>query len=222
MLPFCGRKFVLFPLIPWVAVMSAGYAFGTVYNMEAERRRKLIAQLGLWLTVAFIVLRLTNVYGNPPVGLGGVSQGDWHVQPTVEKTIILFFDVEKYPPSLQFLLMTMGPSFLLLAWLEKKNGGQKLSPIWSALLVYGRVPLFYYVLHLYVIHLLAILMAPLFHQPAAWLWHGGFFYGAPDSWGFGLPFIYLMWFTAVAILYLPCRWFAGVKQRRKSWWLSYL
>jgi hypothetical protein len=154
--------------------------------------------------------------------LGGVSQGDWHIQPTLEKTIILFFDVEKYPPSLQFLLMTMGPSLLLLAWLEKKNGAQKLSPILSALLVYGRVPLFYYVLHLYVIHLLAIVVAPLFHQPTAWLWHGGFFFGSPDTWGFGLPFIYLMWFAAVAILYLPCRWFAGVKQRTKSWWLSYL
>jgi uncharacterized membrane protein len=222
LLPFHAREFVLFPIVPWVGVMAAGYVFGTVYEIEPERRRKLIARLGLGLTIAFIVLRLTNLYGNPPVGLGGVSQGDWHVQPTLEKTIILFLDVEKYPPSLQFLLMTLGPSLLLLSWLEKKNGTQKLSPPLSALLVFGRVPLFYYVLHLYLIHTLAYVMALLFHQPASFLLHGGFFFGAPDEYGYGLPFVYLMWLTAVVILYFPCRWFMGVKQRRKDWWLSYL
>ena len=222
LLPFGAREFVLFPIIPWVGVMAAGYVFGTVYQLEPERRRKLIARLGLGLTVAFIVLRLTNLYGNPPAGLGGVSQGDWHVQPTLEKTIILFFDVEKYPPSLQFLLMTIGPSLLLLSWLEKKNGAQKLSAPMSALLVFGRVPMFYYILHLYLIHSLAYIMALVFHQPSKWLLHGGFLFGQPDNYGYGLPFVYLMWATTVIILYFPCRWFMGVKQRRKDWWLSYV
>jgi uncharacterized membrane protein len=226
LLPFHVQKFVLFPLIPWLGVMAAGYVFGSIYLLEKERRRKLIAQIGLGLTVAFVVLRLTNLYGNPPVGLGGVSQGPWHVQPTVEKTVILFFDVEKYPPSLQFLLMTLGPSLLLLAWLDKKldqkDGRQSISTALSPLLTFGRVPMFFYVVHLYLIHSLAVLVAVLFHQPVAWLFQGGFLFGAPDSWGFNLPFVYLMWITAVVILYFPCRWYEGVKQRRKDWWLSYI
>jgi uncharacterized membrane protein len=225
LLPFHVQKFVLFPLVPWVGVMAAGYVFGSVYLLEKDRRRKRIAQIGLGLTVAFILLRLTNLYGNPPVGLGGVSQGLWHIQPTIEKTVILFFDVEKYPPSLQFLLMTLGPSLLLLAWLDKKldqkEAGQRISPLLSPLLTFGRVPMFFYILHLYLIHLLAVLVAVLCHQPVAWLLHAGFF-GAPDDWGFNLPFVYLMWITAVVILYFPCRWYEGVKQRRKDWWLSYI
>jgi uncharacterized membrane protein len=226
LLPFHWRQFVLFPLIPWVGVMAAGYVFGSLYLLEKERRRKLIAQIGLGLTIAFVFLRLTNLYGNPPVGLGGVSQGPWHVQPTIEKTVILFFDVEKYPPSLQFLLMTLGPSLLLLAWLDKKldqrDGNRTISPLLSPLLTFGRVSMFFYILHLYLIHSLAILMAALFHQPTGWLLHGAIFAGAPDDYGYGLPFVYLMWITAVIILYFPCRWFEGVKQRRKDWWLSYI
>jgi len=225
LLPFHVQKFVLFPLIPWLGVMAAGYVFGSVYSLEKERRRKLIAQIGLGLTVAFIVLRLTNLYGNPPVGLGGVSQGPWHIQPTVEKTVILFFDVEKYPPSLQFLLMTLGPSLLLLAWLDKKldqkDGRQSISSALSPLLTFGRVPMFFYILHLYLIHSLAVLVAVLSHQPFTWLLNGSFF-GAPDGWGYNLPFVYLMWITVVVILYFPCRWYEGVKQRRKDWWLSYI
>jgi uncharacterized membrane protein len=220
------RSFVLFPLVPWIGVMAAGYVFGSVYLVEKERRRKLIAKIGLGLTLAFIVLRLTNLYGNPPVGLGGVSQGPWHVQPTLQKTIILFFDVEKYPPSLQYLLMTLGPSLLLLAWLDKKldqrDGKRSVSPWLSPLLTFGRVPLFFYILHLYLIHSLAVLVAVLSHQPVTWLFHGGFIFGAPDDWGFNLPFVYLMWITVVVILYFPCHWYEGVKQRRKDWWLSYI
>jgi uncharacterized membrane protein len=225
-LPFHIPKFVLFQIIPWVGVMGAGYAFGTVYLLEPERRRTLTVRLGLALTLAFILLRATNIYGNPPAGLGGVSQGGWHVQPTVEKTVILFLDVEKYPPSLQFLLMTLGPSMLLLAWLDKRTNQPSssgvVSGVKSALLIYGRVPMFYYLLHLYVIHALAFVVALAFHQPAKWLVPGGFFYGIPDGYGHHLPFIYLMWITAVALLYFPCRWWAGLKQRRKDWWLSYL
>ncbi len=220
---FHMQEFVLFPLVPWVGVMAAGYVFGSIYLLEKERRQKLIGRIGLGLTIAFIVLRLTNLYGNPPVGLGGVSQGPWHIQPTLEKTMILFFDVEKYPPSLQFLLMTLGPALLLLAWLDKRlDGRQAISPALSPLLTFGRVPMFFYILHLYLIHSLAILTAVAFHQPVGWLLHGGFMFGAPDGWGYNLPFVYLVWMTAVVILYFPCRWYEGVKQRRKDWWLSYI
>jgi uncharacterized membrane protein len=208
---------VLFQIIPWVGVMGAGYAFGQLYLLESERRKKLLIRLGLAAIVLFIFLRVTNLYGNPPVGLGGVSQGDWHIQPTVEKTIILFFDVEKYPPSLQFLLMTLGPSFLLLAWLENARA----TALSSILLVFGRVPMFFYILHLYVIHTLAIVMAMLTHQPWRFLLHGGFF-AAPDDYGHDLPFVYLMWLIVIVILYFPIRWFAALKERRRDWWLSYL
>ncbi|HVI07810.1 MAG TPA: heparan-alpha-glucosaminide N-acetyltransferase domain-containing protein [Candidatus Binatia bacterium] len=216
-------NFVLFPLIPWVAVMGAGYAFGTLYNLEPERRRKLIFNIGLACTLAFIFLRATNLYGNPPAGLGGVSQGDWHIQPTLEKTVILFLDVEKYPPSLQFLLMTLGPSLLLLGWMEGRFARGKPVPLASPMVIFGRVPMFYYVLHLYLIHTLAVLAALLFRQPVHWLLHGAFMQnGIPNGYGHNLPFIYFVWITAVVILYFPCRYWAGLKQRRKDWWLSYL
>jgi len=218
MLPAGVREFVLFPLIPLTAVMAAGYAFGEVYLLDRERRRKLMVKLGLGLTVAFVLLRATNLYGNPPAGLGGVSQGDCYPQPTLAKTIILFFDVEKYPTSLQFLLMTLGPSLLLLAIFD----GEKILHGTSSLLTFGRVPMFFYVLHLYLIHWLAVLIAVFATQPVRFLFHGAFFAETPFGYGDGLAFVYLMWASAVFLLYLPCRWFAALKQRRKDWWLSYL
>jgi uncharacterized membrane protein len=217
-LPGGIQEFVLFPLVPLVAVMAAGYAFGQIYLLDRVRRRNMMAWLGLALTVGFVILRLTHLYGNPPQGLGGVSQGDWHVQPTVVKTIILFFDVEKYPPSLQFLLMTVGPSLLLLAGLDREY----IPRATRALLIFGRVPMFFYVLHLYFIHWLAIFVASLAGQPVRWLFHGAIFAETPQGYGYGLAFVYLMWITVLVILYFPCRWFAELKKWRKDWWLSYL
>jgi uncharacterized membrane protein len=224
LLPFHIPQFVLFQIVPWVGVMGAGYAFGTVYTWDSERRRQVVTRLGVILTVAFVLLRVTNFYGNPPAGQGGVSQGDWHVQSTFEKTVILFLDVEKYPPSLQFLLMTLGPSLLLLAWLDKRISNRPVSSgLASAFLTFGRVPMFFYVLHIYLIHGMAIAVAMLWHQPVAWLLHGGFFVNdIPQGYGHNLPFIYLIWIAAVVILYFPCRWWAALKQRKKAWWLSYL
>jgi uncharacterized membrane protein len=214
---FGWHAFVLFPLIPLCAVMAAGYAFGAL--LQRSDRRVWMIRIGAAMTVAFLLLRITNFYGNPPALRGGVTPGDWHVQPTVEKTVILFLDTEKYPPSLQFLLMTIGPSLLLLGWLD----GKRISKWWRPLLVFGRVPLFFYVLHLYLIHALAVVVALVLHQPYDWLLHGGFwFFGWPDGYGHNLPFVYLMWAIVVVTLYFPCRWFAGVKERRRDWWLSYL
>lgn len=218
LLPLGIREFVLFPLIPLMGVMAVGYVFGQLYLMERERRKRLLTILGTVLIAAFISLRLSNVYGNPPVGQGGVSQGDFHIQPTIEKTVILFFDVEKYPTSLQFLLMTLGPSFVLLGWLDKSYVPRGL----GSLLTFGRVPMFFYILHIYLIHTLAVVVAMLHHESVGWLFHGAFFGEVPDSYGYNLPFVYLTWITAVTLLYFPCRWFADLKQRRKDWWLSYL
>jgi hypothetical protein len=142
--------------------------------------------------------------------------------PTLSKTIILFFDVEKYPPSLEYLLMTLGPIFILLA-----IGGAKFWGGFGRVMeTYGRVPLFFYILHLYVIHLAAGLLGFLTHQPVAWLFHGGFFLNYPPDgaapYGHGLGVVCAMWFGVIVLLYWPCAWFAQVKKRHPDSLLRFL
>jgi uncharacterized membrane protein len=208
-------------LIPWVGVMATGFAFGSL--LLRPDRRKWILTLGISATALFFLLRGFNLYGN---GIAGLpfgyprSAGPWSVQPTFSLTVVSFFNVLKYPPSLDYLLVTLGPSLILLGLLDGAKAVRGLSRI---LLVYGRVPLFYYVLHLYLIHILAILVALAFHQP---ILHGSViadFATKPVGYGHGLPFIYAMWILAVAILYLPCLWFMELRSRHRDWtWLSYL
>jgi uncharacterized membrane protein len=214
--------FALYPLIPWVGVMGAGYAFGALLQKPAEERRKMLLMLGGAMIGIFIVLRATNIYGNPPIGFGTASPGPFVVQKTAVLTVIAFLNVEKYPPSLQYLLMTLGPAIMLLAWFEKVNLKSWIGRFWDKILVFGRVPMFYYILHIFLIHAMAIGVAVLYGQPARWLIGGDFFNGPVQNYGHGLPFIYLMWLLAVFILYFPCKWYAGLKQRRKDWWLSYI
>lgn len=217
--------FVAYPLVPWIGVMGAGYAFGAIMKMEAAKRRRTLLMLGGAMTLAFVVLRATNIYGHQPYPQALPSEALFHAQPTLSMTIMDLLDTQKYPPSLQYLLMTLGPSIMLLAWFEKidlRKGFGRL--FWDKVLVFGRVPMFYYICHLYLIHLMAIATVLAFHQPGlGWLTHGAFFGGNPPAgYGHNLPYIYLMWITAVVILYFPCRWYAGVKARRKDWWLSYI
>ena len=209
---------VLYVLIPWVGVMAAGFAFGAI--LLRPDRRKWILTLGISATLLFLILRGFNLYGNSGSGVP-FSVGPWSKQPTVSLTVISFLNVEKYPPALDYLLMTLGPSLILLGLLD---GAKAELGLGRLLLVYGRVPMFYYVLHLYLIHLLAVFAAFAFHQPAAWLWRGAIFLQqTPAGYGHGLPFIYAMWILAVAILYLPCRWYMNFKARHRDWnWLSYL
>jgi hypothetical protein len=152
---------------------------------------------------------------------GSGAAGPWAVQRSLVLTLISFFDTLKYPPSLQFLLMTLGPALMALAWLDRVNAER----LWArVLLVFGRVPLFYYLVHLYLIHAMAVWVAFAFHQPSAWLLSGGFMLRmVPEKYGHGLPFIYAMWITAVVLLYPACKWFMKVKEQHKDWWwLSYL
>lgn len=209
---------VLYPLVPWVGVMACGYALGAV--LVRPDHRKIIFRIGLSLTLAFFVLRGINHYGNGTVGYP-LSTGHWASQSNMGLTIISFFNTLKYPPSLDYLLMTLGPALMVLAWFDSKKAEQKLG---SFLLPYGRVPMFYYVAHIYLVHCMAILVAWLWHQPAAWLWQGAFFLQPrPADYGHGLPFVYLMWVIAVAVLYFPCRWFMEFKRQHREWrWLSYL
>src|SRR5215470_13682079 len=220
---------ILYPLIPWIGVMAAGYALGAVLELPPERRQQVMLLLGVCVTLAFLILRGANLYGNPPYHgpqpfLFHDSDGPWQVQRTISMTMISFLNVQKYPPSLQFLLMTLGPSFLLLASLDRRalavRGGGR---VMRFFLTYGRVPMMFYVVHLFLVHALAVLVARLFHQPAWWLLHGAWFLNEiPVGYGHGLPFVYLMWITVTFALYMPCHLYAGVKARRKDWWLSYL
>jgi hypothetical protein len=114
--------------------------------------------------------------------------------------------------------MTLGPSFLFLAWLERDQVPRGMTALWT----FGRVPMFFYIVHLYLIHALAILVAVLHGQSVKWLFHGAIFGDTPAGYGYDLPFVYFIWMTAVVILYFPCRWFAELKKTRRDWWLSYL
>ena len=212
---------VRYVLIPWVGVMAAGFAFGSL--LHRPDRSKLILRIGVIATALFFVLRAINLYGN---GIAGLpfgyprSTGPWSIQSSFSLTLISFFNTLKYPPSLDYLLMTLGPSLILLGLLDGARAERGLSRIF---LVFGRVPLFYYVLHIYLLHLIAIVVALLFRQP---VWHGTViadFAQRPNGYGHGLPFVYAMWILTVAILYIPCRWFMEFRSRHRDWtWLSYL
>jgi uncharacterized membrane protein len=212
---------VRYVLIPWIGVMAAGFTFG--FLLARPDRRKWILTLGIWATVLFFVLRGLNLYGN---GIAGLpfgyprSVGPWSIQPSISLTVVSFFNVLKYPPSLDYLLMTLGPSLILLGLLDGAKAERGLTRI---LLVFGRVPLFYYVLHIYLLNIMAIFAALAFRQP---VWHATViadFAQRPAGYGHGLVFIYVMWILGVAILYLPCRWFMEFRSRHRDWtWLSYL
>ena len=208
----------LYVLIPWVGVMAAGFAFGTV--LLRSDRRKWVLTLGVSMTLLFLILRGFNLYGNGVAGYP-FSVGHWSAQPTLSMSVVSFLNVEKYPPSLDYLLMTLGPALILLGLMDGVKGDRGLGRIF---VVYGRVPMFYYIVHLYLIHLIAIVAAAATHQPVAWLWHGAsFLLPTPEGYGHGLPFIYAMWILAVAILYLPCLWYMEFRRRHRDWtWLSYL
>jgi uncharacterized membrane protein len=202
-----GHRFMLiYPLVPWIGVMAAGYAFGSVFTWEAARRKRFLAFCGCGLVVLFVVLRWSNAYGDPH---------PWTVQKNGVYTLLSFVNCEKYPPSLLYLLMTLGPAILLLALLDRPAG-----PFASKVCVYGRVPFFYYVLHIPLIHAMSVGVFFAKYGPSVFKYNMA--NPPPPDFGFGLPLVYLFWAVAVAILYRPCRWFADLKARRRDVWLSYL
>jgi uncharacterized membrane protein len=204
--------FVAYPLVPWLGVTALGYALGQSYGWSAHRRRTLLLRLGLGLTVGFVLLRLLNVYGDP-VPWAGQRSPLW--------TLLSFLNTQKYPPSLLFLLMTLGPALLLLRAVDADTP-RLLRPA----LVFGKVPLFFYVLHFYLIHLLAVAACYIRYGDASGMFRspdlGHFPFTAPPGWDAGLPAIYLLWACVVLVFYPLCHWYAGLKRRRKDWWLSYL
>ena len=205
---------VVYNIIPWVGVMAAGYAFGSIYKMDAARRRRWLLAIGGAATALFFVLRAINIYGDP---------SRWSSQKNIVFTILSFLSTTKYPASLLFLLMTLGPAMLALALFESEINIP--GPLRKPLVTFGRVPLFFYLLQWYVAHLMAIAVGWLAGQPVAFQWRSpiDFFTSPPPPGvGFSLWVVYLCWIIGVLLLYPLCKWFAGVKDRRRDWWLSYL
>lgn len=203
-LEYSSKRFVgvLYPIIPWIGVIAVGYGFGWFFTIEKERRNRYFSIIGWCCIALFVVLRYSNLYGDLHI---------WQHQSIWWKDILAFIDCQKYPPSLLYLLMTIGPAILLLKAFEKYSN--RLTSIFS---VYGSVPFFYYILHFFIIHLAAVAVSALLGIS------GGQLFNPNPNWGFGLPIVYLVWLLVVASLYYPCKWFMQVKRRRNDWWLSYL
>jgi uncharacterized membrane protein len=207
--------FVAYPVLPWIAVMAAGFCSGSVLSMEPARRRWWMTTAGISLVVLFVALRALNVYGNPV---------PWSAQPSAVFTVLSFLNTTKYPPSLAFLAMTLGPALLALAWLDRRS----LAPD-HPLAVIGRVPFFFYVVHFYALHLWCVVMAWWRYGGAASSFvlnpvpsMGGPRASFPPDFGYPLWVVYVVWAGIVLALYPLCRWFARMKRQRQAWWLSYV
>lgn len=199
---------VLYPLVPWLGVMATGFCFGKILLMPVNQRDKWLWTIGFYAIGLFVVLRVTNFYGNPT---------PWKTQPQWWRTILSIVDCQKYPPSLCYLLMTIGPAIIALPILERLNN--QLTRFFT---VYGRVPLFYYILHIYLIHSMAMIVGRFVGIPLSYFTGNGFLFNPNPNWGFSLDMVYAFWIVAVLLLYYPCRSFMQLKATNKSWWLSYL
>ena len=202
--------FVIYPLIPWPAVMLAGYVFGSLYRKDANDRRRALLLVGGAIVLAFVILRSINMYGDPT---------PWTTQFGSAKAVLSFLALTKYPPSLLYLMMTIGPGILFLAWAERHTA----NALAGVFITFGRVPLFFYLLQWVVSHALAIVATSMAGKPTGYLFSNVGFAGPPPTdVGFSLPVVYALWMLGVILLYPLCAWFAGVKARRRDWWLSYL
>lgn len=206
--------FSAYAIIPWVAVMSLGYYFGKYYDnsYSTEKRKSILNRIGVSAIVIFLILKSINHYGDPV---------RWTSFDDVSKTLMSFLNITKYPPSLHFLLITLGVSILFLAWSEKLRG-----KIVDFFCVFGRVPFFYYILHIYLIHLIALAAA----EFSGFGWQSMTFLNKfitkvdeLKDYGFGLWMVYIIWLVVVILLYPICKRFDVYKQTHKEkWWLSYL
>jgi uncharacterized membrane protein len=208
---FAGKVFLIgYPPIPWLGIMLVGFACGRYFEIAFEKRKKIFIKLGLGALSLFLVLRFINIYGD---------SSQWTLQKNALFTFLSFMNVSKYPPSLIFCLVTLGIMFLLLAYAEQFNSWFK-----RVAIVYGKVPLFYFVVHFYLVHILTIII--LFFQGFNWTQFefatGSF--GRPKGIESGVPLwaIYIIWLLIVIALYKPCLWFGKYKATHKYRWLKYL
>jgi uncharacterized membrane protein len=204
--------FIAYPLIPWVGVTAAGYGLGQIYAWTPARRQAFLLRLGIGVTAAFVVLRAVNIYGDP---------SPWTTQHSAAFTVLSFLNTTKYPPSLLFLLMTLGPALLFLRAVDAHTP-RLLRPA----LIIGKVPMFYFLLHFAFIHLLAVIICYARYGHIHWMFESpdiaNFPITPPPGWGLTLPFVYLIWAFVVITLYPLCRWYAALKQRSNNPWLSYI
>jgi len=206
---------VAYPVLPWIGVMGAGFCFGEVLRFEPERRRRVLIVTGAALTALFVLVRLLNVYGDP---------SPWSHQRSPVFTALSFLRTTKYPPSLEFLLMTLGPALLVLAYFDSRQPGPS-----HPLIIIGRVPFFYYVVHFWLIHVVASTMAFVRYGSASLRFlfmplpsmfgpRGAF----PPDFGYPLWVTYVVWAVVVASMYPLCRKMADLKARTRAPWASYL
>ena len=196
-----------YPLVPWVGVMALGYALGPMLEKGAPGPRRLLLGAGMMLTAAFVLSRVANGYGDP---------APWSAQPSAILTVLSFLNTTKYPPSLLYLLMTLGPALMAFALFVDKTGGA----VARFFIVFGEVPLFFYLVHLYVIHGLALGAGYLSgYDLRAFL---ALFVSFPQDYGFSLPVVYWIWIGVVVTLYPLCRWYGAIKASRHHQALAYL
>lgn len=201
----------IYAILPWTGVMLLGFSMGQWFKKDfpAAKRKKLLLITGVSLIVLFILLRSTGLYGNPDL---------WERQNTLIKDILSFINTDKYPPSLLYLCMTIGPACLFLALTE--NIKTKWADIVS---VYGQVPFFYYILHFYLLHILVVIFFYASgHGNAEIVDPNTFFNFRPVNFGYKLLIVYIIWIGVVGLLYFPCRWFSNYKKTHTQWWLSYV
>ena len=203
--------FVVYPLIPWIGVTAVGYSLGQIYAWTWQLRRTFLLRAGLGLTAAFVILRSINVYGDP---------APWTMQKSTLFTTLAFLNTCKYPPSLLFLLMTLGPALVFLWAMDSRT-----PRLFRPALIFGKVPMFYFLLHIPLIHLIAVVVCYARYGHVHWMFESPsvsqFPITFPPGWGLSLPMVYLMWVSVVIALYPLCCWFAAVKQRGSAAWLSY-
>ena len=204
--------FVSYPIIPWIGVTAVGFALGRIFDWPRERRLAFLARAGAFSIVAFLALRVSNLYGDP---------APWSHQHSTVMTVLSVLNVTKYPPSLSFLLMTLGPALLALRALDGRMPAS-LRPA----LTFGKVPLFYFLLHLPLIHLVAVVVCYVRYGSVHWMFESpdlrSYPFTTPPGWGVSLPGVYLAWILIVASLYPLCVWYGRIKAQRRHWWLSYL
>ncbi|TWJ01565.1 putative membrane protein [Mucilaginibacter frigoritolerans] len=212
-IPLGGNRFAfdLYAIIPWTGVMFLGYVFGKLYTpaFTQQKRKKILLYTGIGALALFLVLRIINKYGDP---------NPWAIQRDGVYTVLSFFNVSKYPPSLLYSFMTIGTSLVILSLIE--NVQNKFTNI---LIIYGNVPFFYYVLHFYLIRSLDVILffASGYHTDQILSKDSPFLFKPADM-GFNLGGVYLVWLLVIVILYFPCRWFSKYKKTHHQWWLSYL
>ena len=211
---FQGEKvtfLVAYPILPWLGIMLAGYSAGRLFTLPPERRSRILLRLGLGSLALFVLLRFINVYGDPV---------PWAAQKNAVFRALSFFNVSKYPPSLLFSLVTLGIILIILRAAEGKD-----NPVTRFLLVFGRVPMFFYLVHFYLIHLLLFLMVFLQGFHVSDLRFGPFLNGRPDKGsGISLGAVYLVWIGLIIALYPVCRWYGRYKAAhlKEQPWLRYL